>query len=79
MIAYERVDWFDHPNTSPDTNVGRPRQRQGPNMYVACCRDDKFRGREMRETSYVSASEREGEEILRIPISIMMICLPVVK
>eukprot|EP00116_Pleurobrachia_bachei_P019214 sb/3479476/ len=34
MLAYDRVDWFDHPNTSPDTNVGKPRQRQGPNIEV---------------------------------------------
>lgn len=25
---YTRVDWFDHPDTTPDPNVGKPRVRQ---------------------------------------------------
>ena len=27
---YERVDWFDHPDTNPDNMIGKPRVRQAP-------------------------------------------------
>ena len=27
---YQRVDWFDHPDISPDVLVGKPRVRQAP-------------------------------------------------
>ena len=27
---YQRVDWFDHPDTNPDVLVGKPRVRNPP-------------------------------------------------